>query len=361
MPNSAIVNRAGRWLLQSGIQEPSGGVARYYRADLQENRLVSTEITGYAISSLVYLHALTQDGAYRAAAHRAGLFLTRTAWNAKLQAFPFEHDETAPAGEYAYFFDSGIIVRGLLSLWRLTREREFLDVAAACGRAMAAAFAADDGAYHPILKLPSKEPLPREPRWSRSPGCYQLKAAMAWYELFEATGEAAFERAYNQALDFALRTQESFLPGSEDSFQVMDRLHAYGYFLEGLLPRLNWPACAAALRAGLSRMAAVLGRIAPVFRRSDVYAQLLRMRLYAEAAGVAPVDRLSAEDEARQLAGFAIDSRDQRLHGGFYFGFKQGQWLPHVNPVSTGFGLQALAMWDQYRNDRLQASRQALI
>ena len=47
-----------------------------------------------------------------------------------------------------------------------------------------------DGAIHPILALPEKRPLAYETSWSRSPGCYQLKAAMAWHELFEATRRA---------------------------------------------------------------------------------------------------------------------------------------------------------------------------
>src|ERR1700719_4375150 len=55
---------AGMWFLRSGIQETNGGVARYYRADLQRNLPVSTEITGYAISALIYLHSITHDAQY---------------------------------------------------------------------------------------------------------------------------------------------------------------------------------------------------------------------------------------------------------------------------------------------------------
>ena len=44
-------------------------------------------------------------------------FLTSVAWDARLRVFPFECSERP----LAYFFDSGIIIRGLLSLWRVTR------------------------------------------------------------------------------------------------------------------------------------------------------------------------------------------------------------------------------------------------
>ena len=114
---------------------------------------------------------------------------------------------------------------------------------------------------------------------------------MAWHDLFEATGEAGFEPYYCRALDAALRNDAEFLPGHPDRLKVMDRLHAYSYFLEGLLPCAG----AGALRArrfarASDRVAALLREIGPEFERSDVCAQLLRVRVFADWAGVAPVD-----------------------------------------------------------------------
>ena len=87
----------------------------------------------------------------------------------------------------------------------------------------------------------------------------------------------------------------------------MDRLHAFCYFLEGLLPRSGDARCAAALRDGIGRCAWHLRDIAPEFERSDVYAQLLRIRLYADWLGVEPLDRAAAEFEAERLAAFQAD------------------------------------------------------
>jgi hypothetical protein len=317
-------------------------VARYYRADLHRNQAASTEITGYAVSTLIYLHALTGEERYLERAVAAARFLAGIAWNPASQVMPFELD---PA-DYTYFFDCGIIVRGLLAAWRATGTQQFLDVAAALGRRLACDFVSTDGDFHPILSLPGKQPTPRDAlRWSQSPGCYQLKAAMAWWDLAEATGDDRFREPYERVLEYSLATWRHFLPGHPDRLPVMDRLHAFSYFLEGLLPVSADPRCAAAIREGLQLTAHHLNDIAPEFARSDVYAQLLRMRLYADAAGVAPLDLEAAAAEAAQLAGFQIAGEDPRIDGGFYFGRRQGAWIPHVNPVSTGFGLQALALW----------------
>jgi hypothetical protein len=403
------VARAGEWFLRSGIQTPDGGVARYYRLDLGRNHAVSTEITGYAASAFVFLHSLTEqadrselcnrlgefrspwqaqvcptesappeagrvevtgqepeanmktapedapgakiravvltDARYLDRARAAARFLTG-AWDAGSASMPFEVD---PA-QFTYFFDCGMVVRGLLAVWRATGDEEFLDCARRVGHSMAHDFRAPDGQFHPILTLPAKRPLEHDPlRWSQSPGCYQLKAGMAWWDLWEATGDGCYRDFYQALLQDSLRTAPDFLPGHTGRRKVVDRLHAFLYFLEGLLPMAADAHCAAAVRDGMARVAELLRELAPEFERSDVYAQLLRVRLYADRAGAAELDGAAAQWEAGRLLEFAAaaagPSGDPRQDGGFYFGRTAGNWEPFINPVSTAFALQALALW----------------
>jgi len=342
---SAYLTRAGEWFLQSGIQEPNGGVARYYRTDCSRNNAVSTEITGYAISSFVFLHLHTCDSRYLDAARRSADFLLCAASPAADGLIPFE---TAPA-DFAYFFDCGIMVRGLLAAWRALDNPAYLDRAVSLGRAMARDFLSPAGDFHPILDLRTGHPLPRDAaRWSRSTGCYQLKSAMAWSDLAEATGDTSFLEPYERLLEASLAGCDSFLPGHPDRLQVMDRLHAFAYFLEGLLPRVSEHRISAVLGDGIARLTRHLRDIAPQFERSDVYAQLLRLRLFADSAAALPLDRQAASFEAQQLAGFQASVADPRIDGGFYFGRKSGDPLPFINPVSAAFALQALALWDSH-------------
>jgi hypothetical protein len=330
--------RAGRWFLYSGIQEESGGFSRYYLADIREYRPVSTEITGYAASALTYLYCTTGQEAYLEGARRAVNFLSERAWDEPLQTFPFEH----PSSTRAYFFGCGIIVRGLLSVWKITREDRLLDTAIAASRGMIADFHSGND-YHPILKLPEKEPVARVGRWSQSAGCYQTKAALAWWEIAEITGEEGLRNAYSEMLEMGLRTHRSFLPGTTERLRVMDRLHAYIYFLEAMWPVLDRADCIEAYRHGLETVSRYLRDIAPQFARSDVYAQLLRARVCA--SGVIPVDVAAAREEAENLAGFQAVSEDSRVDGAFFFGRRDGHMVPHANPVSTTFAIQALEVW----------------
>ncbi|HEV8413458.1 MAG TPA: hypothetical protein VGQ49_07675 [Bryobacteraceae bacterium] len=340
---TSFLDHAGCWFLHSGIQERDGGVARFYRSDPTANAAVSTEITGYAVSTLAYLHSRTGNPGYLDAAVRAARYLTGHAWDAAASTFPFE-----PGSDRAYFFDIGIIVRGLLAVWRATGEEEFRNRAQEASLSLAFDFLGE-GSFHPVISLPDKQPLPPEPaqasRWSRKPGCYQLKAALAWREI----GDPHARQLFDAAVVSAIAGHETFLEEEKDREKLMDRLHAYCYFLEALL----YTSERQALCWGVERAARLLREIRPLFERSDVNAQLLRVRLAAHHLGMVPLDENAAREEASHIASFqALDSTDVRLRGGFWFGRKGEHLLPFSNPVSTAFCLQALALWQDHQAGR---------
>lgn len=354
---TSFSERAGCWFQRSGIQSPSGGVARYYRSDTGRNLPISNEITGYAASALSYLHTLTGDTGCRDAAIRAAQFLIREAWDASASAFPFE-----PGSDRAYFFDTGIIVRGLLAVWRMTGEQEYLEIARGAALSLAFDFLGESE-FHPVVSLPEKQPLPREAGWSRMPGCYQLKAALAWHDIAKACGDTHAEKLYDSAVAAALRTHESFLNLEPDREKLMDRLHAYAYFLEGLLAAAARDDVRSALAEGLTRASVLRREIAPLFERSDVPAQLLRVRLIGHHAGLVPLNEAEAREEAARAAWFQApgDHPDPHLRGGFFFGSRRGELLPFSNPVSTAFCAQALEMWRQHEAGRWCFELQQLI
>ena len=333
---------AGRWLLHSGIQSADGGVARFCEVAGAGNRPVSNEITGYAASAYAFLFEQTGEIAYRDAAIRTARFLTRVAWRPDLGTFPFEN--TAPVAP-AYFFDCGIIIRGLLAVHRLTGDKEFRDVAVAAARGMARDFLTP-AAIHPIVELPSGHPFPYEKRWSREPGCFQLKSALAWRDLgSEFTGY--FWQATRQAID----SWREFLPKEikDASIETMNRLHAFAYFLEASLSVGN----RTVVEEGLEQATLLREDIAPQFARSDVYAQMLRVRLWAERECRLPVDVTLAEKEFEAVLSFRDFRQDQRAEGGFYFGRRDGVPMPFANPVSTVFCMQAVALYGAWKAGEL--------
>ena len=333
---------SGEWFLNSGIQEPGGGVARYYFSDRKRNAPASTEITGYFASALINLYRASADGRFLDAAVDASAYLEE-AWDPDCGAMPFEC--ASACSRQSFFFDNGIIVRGLLAVWRECGRPTALSAALQCADSMARDFAKGQD-FSAILELPGKSQRNYESaRWSRSPGCYQLKAALAWRQLWEITNDERYRKLYCHLLETSLASHASFLPGCDVGPAVMDRLHAYSYFLEGLLPVLDEPRYKAALAEGIDRVRFFIRELSPAFLRSDVVAQLLRVRLFAEHHGVQGLDEDLAREEAQILQDFQSDEIDSRLHGGFWFGRRDGALLPFMNPVSTAFCYQALEMW----------------
>jgi hypothetical protein len=332
---TTVLEDAGRWFLRSGIRAPGGGTARYYRSDLGRNAPISTEITGYAVSTFSYLHLITGHAEYREAALESARFLANDAWDRTAHTFPFE-----PASNLAYFFDVGIIARGLIS----TDAEEFRERAKEAALSLAFDFMGD-GVFHPIVTLPDKQPVEYGPQWSRRPGCYQLKSAAAWL----GVGDEHAARMFDAALAGALASHKEFLPGDADCERVMDRLHAYCYFLEALLSVAHREECAKTLASGIDRVSRLLREISPQFERSDVCAQLLRIRLVAHSLSAVSLDSAAAAEEAERVVSYQTRSEDVRLDGGFWFGRRNGEMVPYVNPVSTAFSLQALALWEQHQ------------
>ncbi len=321
---------ATEWFRSSGVQDASGGVTRYYRGDARLPN--SVEITAYAVQGMLQMGLKEQ-------ALKAGRFILQ-AWNPTLRAFPFELE----GSQLSYFFDTGIVARALVALWRETGEDSWLTAAVCAGDSMIDHFMAADG-YHPILSLPSRQPLRHELWWSKNPGCFQLKAALAWRELAELTGEARFEHHYRRQLEFSIDTAASLIDVETERVRVMDRLHPYCYFLEGLLPVAA--EAGPLLEHGIALVGQLWRELAPQFLRSDVLAQLLRVRLIS---GV-PIDHSAAREEAELLETFATHK------GAFLFGRRAGEPVPHRNPVSTVFAFQAL---DWYRSGRAGSWRELI-
>jgi len=337
------LTRAGEWLLTSGIRDPTGRVARYYLSHDLRYAPISTEITGYAASALIYMYKESGDERYISAAKAAAFSLVQ-AWDARCHTMPFELG--AGSRPYSYFFDTGIVVRGLLATWRACGAPELLSTAILCGESMARDFF-DGQLFGPILALPKKSLSAYNPlQWSQGPGCYQLKAALGWYELWEIRKDQQTLELYRLMLRSCMANHVDFLPGTKDDQKVVDRLHAYLYFLEGLLPVVADEEYADAVRCGVESVSRYVEQFANQFVRADVLAQLLRMRIYADRYRVLPIDPESAEREASTLRSFESRDKDHRLAGGFWFGKRAGGIAPYINPWVTSFAVQALSMWD---------------
>ena len=360
---SSSIEAGLKWLTGSGIQNKSGGVAQYYCADVGKYREVAVGTTGSFISALLKLH-WSEGEPVPGVALRAGHFLTKHAFDRDSDLFALGPSTNPNSSSlHASFVECGIVIRGLLDLWRATGDRACLDHAERCGLALCGKMSIVDGSFFPLYDIAMNHPHSGSGAWSVEPGVYQLKVGLAFLELAEATGMGQFKASTEFMRTWALKRQESFLlDDTEEPQLMMDRAHAYCYFLEGLLPEAALDRdCRQALQFGLLRVENLVDEIGGQFQRCDVLAQVLRLRLYADIIGVMELNRGRADQEATRIAEFQIQSPDPRVDGGFAFARQRSELLQHINPATTAVAVQALQMWEQAEEETFRQPWKVLI
>ncbi len=347
LPMDSCIHSAWQWLSRSGIQNASGGVARFYGADSQEYRDVSTQSTAFFISTFLRLGDYPEGSPPAEALHAGGFLLDRAFHRSKeLFAHEVYVEDNSPSA-CAYFLGCSIIIRSLVDLWKATKEPAYLECAERCGFALQNRMSRMDGSFFPVYDFARDMPIDEGETWSTQAEVYQLKASFALQELTEATGLYEFAAMSDPLRRWCLKRHEGFVPDFGDPQERMSRLHAYCYFLEGLLQEASHDAeCSRALQWGILRVETLIEEIGPEFQHSDVLAQLLRLRFYADTFGVLEIDRATVESEVAALIEFQQQSTDDTVDGGFAFARRGTELVHHINPVSTVLALQALTMWE---------------
>ena len=189
----SCIHSAWSWLSRSGIQNESGGVARFYSADVQEYRDISTQSTAFFISTFLRLGDHSQDFAPQEAL-RAGGFLLDRAFHRSKELFAHEvcGEDSSPSAR-AYFFDCSIIIRSLVDLWRATEEASLPRVRRTLWSSPCKTLCRGWTAHSSrSMILRGISPSTTERRGRPEAEVYQLKASLALQELTDATGLKEF-------------------------------------------------------------------------------------------------------------------------------------------------------------------------
>ncbi len=135
-------------------------------------------------------------------------------------------------------------------------------------------------------------------------------------------------------------------PPIPDPSRIMDRLHAYAYFLEGLLPVLDRPECAAAFRDGVDRARVFCAKSRPFSRAPMCTRNCCERACWAKLTACCRSMKPRPRTRRNRPRVFRFRGRSRRADS--YSGASKAQALPFVNPVSTAFCVQALALWDDH-------------
>ncbi len=234
------------WLLHSDIRlrdgPDKGGMYGWKTFNPSSYPFIYNEIVGYSITAFTWIHSELGEIAALNAAYDAFEWIIKNMeiYGNLLPAGRKEINRFEQKGELSnqfYAFDNGMIMVGLLNLFKYTGMPELLRRAESIAQGIAERFydgskliAVLDRNFQPI-----DNPGDVDVKWSMVPGAYHCKLALGLLELADITNNNAYRKISHSLSDFFGNLQASdgrFINKDESEITY---IHPHLYACEGLI------------------------------------------------------------------------------------------------------------------------------
>lgn len=363
------IDLAAKWIIDSGIQSSSGGFYAWYDLKDKKHSFFYSEITGYAITTLLFLHKIFNNNLFIEKAKKAISWIEQYALHpcGGLRARLYEDDASSDSmysftGENIFSFDTAMALYGITGLFKLTGEKKYLDISLHIAKFLINKMQDKDGSLFPIYN-PKKDNYPEpKDKWSNQRAGFHAKASLGLLNLFEITKDELYRDSAIKLCEYALSTQEPCGRFITDVINKTTHIHPHCYTIEGLLfaaKALNnsklFEAAKKAIQwtfkyvssSGINEIYEPNSSFNS-FQRSDIIAQVLRLGLIFS---INEKDKL--EFLRSTLLTYQYTPKESQQEGGFLY--NKGQF--HLNSWCTMFSLQALALYENknliFRDKRL--------
>jgi hypothetical protein len=375
--SNQIFNDSVKWLLHSGIRIKNGhnigAVYGWKNLNPPSYPFIYSEITGYAITSYVYIHselAGCQEALYAAKDSASWIIQNLTMHkSSSLSLLPAgvieisDFDLKGDLSNQIYAFDNGMILLGLLNLYKITKEKNLLIAAEKIAESLIEKFF--DGSKLVAVLDRSCNTIPSNNlisdhgiKWSNVSGPYHSKLSLGLLELSCLTNNNNYAMVSDSLCKFALEFQRAdgrFITNPDQ--ENITFLHPHLYTCEGLIysgiknSDLNY------LSAGIKGVTWAMRQINPLTgglprntasrspEQSDCTAQLLRLLIICNSQ-VQELMKVSSnfmdkiiEKLLHRLLDFYIAEGEDR--GGIRYHLS----LDTACSWCTMFTMQALRLW----------------
>ncbi len=367
------------WLLNSGAQNLSrdphkrGGFAAWYEIDKQLYPFLYSEISGYAITTLVYLNnslllhqpqlihraELAAEWLYRCARLSKGGIRTRY--------YLVKHYETPNYSFHqarVYTFDTAIVGYGLLQLYKITKKKKYLDWVWEITDFIIGKMRRKDGLFHAYYDSIPNRPGEDFEKWSDQAGSFHAKLALLFVDLWKQTRDPRLKRVTKELLDASLTLQKPegrFVTNLKDG---STHLHPHCYTMEGLVygyHHMNLKEYERPIKKSMAwalRAVGEDGSISTFYKsgqfdfheRSDIVAQVLRLGAVLYGLGVYKNRKFKETlQKVRSHLNLFIYREQGKQNGGILYGAAtDGLMRMHLNTWCGMFVLQAVMMHDRF-------------
>ncbi len=373
MFSNSAEDLAAKWILESGIQNATkeirtnGGFNGWFDVTSKTYPFIYSEITGYGISSLIYLKKIYKSGVFSERAIAAAKWLINNAITPEggvLTKYYYDNNNADERYRFenqnVFAFDTGIVLYGLCKVAAETNSEEIVVNCRKIADFLVSNMLKKNGELNAVWDLKRNEPFNDENKWSTCSGSYHSKIAMSMIAMHELTGEKSYRKTAERICETALKFQQP--DGRFVTHSGNTHMHPHCYSAEGLLyagnkldrkdfiessaKASNWAMNQQKENGGIPFLLEN-GKFV-LHERTDVLAQVLRLAsiFKQKTMLIAGADRINKL--RNRLLGFQVKEGQQR--GGIKFGFDfDGTEKGHLNSWCTMFSMQALEMNTSYK------------
>ena len=360
-----------RWLLNSDIRikngKNRGALYGWKNLNPVSFPFIYSEITGYAITAFSWIYSFSDDSTALAAAKESSEWIIRNMRSHLLFARPSaDNNSSNNLSNMFYAFDNGMIMIGLLNLYKITKDVSLLSRAELMAKEIIKRFF-DGSKLIPRLDnhynlIADDNKHNENVKWSSSSGAYHCKLSIGLLELSKLTKDIQYAKVSNSLCNYAKKLQKPNGRFIMNANSDITYLHPHLYACEGLIHsgivqsnENHYSAGLKGIRWALEQLDSSRGGgLARDTRKesleqSDCTAQLLRLLIicssqlqksYNVSCLQETIDKLHS-----RLLDFCITSGED--HGGM-------RYHPNLDSACswcTMFSMQALGLW-KLRNTR---------
>ena len=322
-----------------------------------------SEITGYAVTCYSWIYSELGRPEVLRAAKDAAQWVIRNMNSEFLLVTGYKKQASfAQKGELSnqiYLFDNGMVMIGLLNLYKITGRQDMLRFAMMMADSLLKYFFDGTIITHALLDR-RYEPLNlNDEKWSTLPGVYHSKLSLGFLELSNLSDNRSYAKISDHICEFAISLQRS--DGSFETYphSQITHLHPHLYACEGLIYSGISQSNEKFLRSGLQGIIWATGQLnargglprdnsGASAEQSDAMCQLLRLLTlcYTE------LNEFMAQSEIKRyidllhnrILDFCITSSDGN-RGGLRYQLE----LETTCSWCTMFCMQALRLWEKWK------------
>ena len=359
------------WLINSGIQSKNndnyGGYYAWYDEKKKNYSYLYSEITGYLITFHCFIFSLKKNKKNLIAAEAAAMWLINKAQLSfggfKCLELADKNSNILDKSSLSYSFDNGVILNGLVNLYKITKKKKYLKAAIRCADWLIVC-SNKNGIVQPVFDSVKNKFIVNKKSWSMIPGSYHTKISIGLYNIYSVTKKKNYLNLANQIIKKSISRQKKngmFLSTTDHL-----NLHPHCYSAEGVWVAANLFKKDSYYKSVISAVDWIKNNMKKSLPprlffnnkkviynfRVDAISQFLRLILILNIDKKMILNDNLIKNLINIMLKNSSKSKIKKSKGGFYWGLQSNGKKTHcVNTWTSSFALQAIIYLEQIKTN----------